>query len=70
MVKKILISSDLIEAALGSQVVSSQFGTEPSSLHDYQNRSDNANMARSLSVDNMVNLGPIVHGQLNTQRIG
>ena len=70
MVKKIPVSSGLIEEALGSQVVPSQFGTEPSSLYDYQNRSDNATMVKSLSVNNIVNLGPIVDGPLNTQRIG
>ena len=55
MVKKIPVSSGLIEEALGSQVVPSQFGTEPSSLYDYQNRSDNATMVKSLSVNNFNN---------------
>ena len=63
-VKKIPVSSDLNEAALGSQVVSNPFDTETNSLDDYQNRSDNATMVKSKSADNTANLGPIIDGQL------
>ena len=60
MVKKMSISGDLENAALG-KMESNQTDTETNQLVYHQYRSENVAIVRSKSADNMVNLGPVVH---------